>query len=166
MMKYPKRFPLLLCLVMLVMWLLLNASLSFGQVLLGALLTLGLLGLAKRLRPVRPRLARPLLLLPLIPVVLADVLRSNIGVARVVLGLTGGRPVNSGFLDIPLDLRDPHALAVLAAIITSTPGTSWAGVSPDGKWLKLHVLDLQDDQYWIDTIKQRYEQPLMRIFEQ
>lgn len=165
-MRYPKRFPLLLCLVMIAMWLLLNASLSFGQVLLGGVLTLGLLGLAKRLRPVRPRLARPLLLLPLIAVVLTDVLRSNIGVARVVLGLTGGRPVNSGFLDIPLALRDPHALAVLSAIITSTPGTSWAGVSPDGKWLKLHVLDLQDDQYWIDTIKQRYEQPLMRIFEQ
>jgi multicomponent K+:H+ antiporter subunit E len=164
-MKSPKRFPLLLCLVMIAMWLLLNASLSVGQLLLGVLLTLGLLALAARMRPVRPRLVRPLLILPLIPVVLADVVRSNIGVARVVLGRTGGRPVHSGFLDIPLELRDPHGLAVLSAIITSTPGTSWAGVSPDGKWLRLHVLDLQDDQYWIDTIKQRYERPLMRIFE-
>jgi multicomponent K+:H+ antiporter subunit E len=98
--------------------------------------------------------------------VAVDVLRSNVGVARVILGLTGGRRVHSAFLDIPLDLRDPHGLAVLAAIITSTPGTSWAGVSQDGTMLRLHVLDLQDEAYWIRTIKQRYERPLMKIFGQ
>jgi len=52
----------------------------------------------------------------------------------VILGLTGSRRVHSGFLHIPLDLRDPHGLAVLAAIITSTP-TSWVGVSTDGTQL-------------------------------
>jgi multicomponent K+:H+ antiporter subunit E len=165
-MKNPKRLPIVLGVVLVAMWLLLNSSLSAGHGLLGIVLTAALLWLAARLRPVRPHLRRPMLLLPLAGAVFADVVRSNIGVARVVLGLTGGRRVHSGFLDIPLDLRDPHALAVLAAIITSTPGTSWAGVSLDGRQLKLHVLDLQDEAYWIATIKQRYEQPLMRIFEQ
>jgi multicomponent K+:H+ antiporter subunit E len=164
--KNPKRLPIVLGAVLVAMWLLLNSSLSAGHVLLGIVLTAGLVSLAARLRPVRPHLRRPMLLLPLFAHVLADVIRSNIGVARVVLGMTGRRPVTSGFLDVPLDLRDPHALAVLAAIITSTPGTSWAGVSPDGSRLKLHVLDLKDEAYWIATIKQRYEQPLMRIFEQ
>jgi multicomponent K+:H+ antiporter subunit E len=160
-----KRWPALLGLVMVVLWLLLNVSLSPGQALLGAALTLGLLWLAEHLRPRRPRLYRPMLLVPLLADVVVDIVRSNVGVARVILGLTGGRRVHSGFLDIPLDLRDPHGLAVLAAIVTSTPGTSWAGVSPDGTRLTLHVLDLQDDAYWIDTVKRRYERPLMRIFE-
>lgn len=160
-----KRWPVVLGVVMVVLWLLLNASPSPGQILLGVALTAGLLWLAAHLRPLRPRLYRPLLLLPLLADVVVDIVHSNVGVARVVLGLTGGRRVRSGFLDIPLDLRDPHGLAVLAAIITSTPGTSWAGVSPDGTRLTLHVLDLQDDAYWIDTVKQRYERPLMRIFE-
>lgn len=157
--------PFLLGLVLLATWLLLNASVAPGQVLLGVLSTMGLLALAARLRPVRARLYRPLLLLPLLATVVVDVVRSNVAVARIVLGLAGRRPVHAGFLDIPLDLRDPHGLALLAAIITSTPGTSWAGVSPDRTRLTLHVLDLQDDSYWIETIKRRYERPLMRIFE-
>ena len=159
-----RRVPVVLGLVLVAMWLLLNASLSFGELLIGVALALALLRLAAPLRPVRPRLRRPLLLLRLMAVVAVDIMRSNVGVARVVLGLTGGRRVHSGFLDIPLDLHDPHGLAVLAAIITSTPGTSWAGVSRDGNVLTLHVLDLQDEAYWVRTIKQRYEQPLIRIF--
>ena len=161
-----RRAPIVLGAVLLVTWLLLNESLSPGQVLLGAALTLALLRLADRLRPMRPRLRRTLEFLPLLGVVAVDVVRSNVGVARVILGFTGGRRVQSGFLDVPLELRDPHALAVLAAILTSTPGTTWAGVSRDGTSLRLHILDLHDEQYWIDTIKQHYEQPLMRIFEQ
>ena len=94
-----------------------------------------------------------------------DIVRSNFAVARIVLGLVRGREVRAGFLDIPLDLRDPHGLAALAAIITSTPGTVWVDLTPDGKTLTLHVLDLQDEAELILRIKTRYEQPLMRIFE-
>ena len=158
--------PVVLGLVLVATWVLLNASVSAGHVLLGLGLTFALLRLADPLRPVRPRLHRTLQFLPLLARVAVDVLRSNVGVARVILGLTGGRRVHSAFLDVPLDLRDPHGLAVLAAIITSTPGTSWAGVSQDGKVLTLHVLDLQDEAYWIRTIKRRYERPLIKIFEE
>ena len=73
-----------------------------------------------------------------------DIVRSNFAVARIVLGLVGTRQVRSGFVQIPLDLREDHGLAVLACIVTSTPGTVWAGLSPDGATLTLHVLDLQD----------------------
>jgi multicomponent K+:H+ antiporter subunit E len=105
------------------------------------------------------------LAVPLAATVFVDIMRSNYSVARIVLGLVRERQVRSGFLDIPLDLRDPHGLAVLAVIVTSTPGTSWAGIAPDGRTLSLHVLDLQDEAEWIRVIKERYERPLMRIFE-
>ncbi|HEX9772068.1 MAG TPA: Na+/H+ antiporter subunit E, partial [Steroidobacteraceae bacterium] len=90
---------------------------------------------------------------------------SNIGVGRIILGLVRERQVRSGFLAIPLDLRDPHGLAVLAMILTSTPGTIWVDLSPDGGTLTLHILDLRDEAEWIRTIKHRYERPLMEIFE-
>jgi len=90
--------------------------------------------------------------------------RSNVAVARIVLGLAG-REIRSGFVEIPLDLQDDHGLAALACIVTSTPGTAWAGLSPDRTTLTLHVLDLEDEGHLIHTIKQRYEQPLMRIFQ-
>jgi len=120
---------------------------------------------ASDLRPVHPRLRRVYLFVPLVATVLVDIVRSNLGVARVVLNLVRDRDVRSGFLDVPIELTDPHALAILAIIVTSTPGTSWAGVSP-GRTLTLHVLDLQDESKLIRLIKQRYEQPLKRIFNE
>ena len=47
----------------------------------------------------------------------------------------------------------------------SKPGTCWSELSADGRLLMIHVLDLHDEQWWVDTIKTRYEKPLMAIFE-
>lgn len=160
-----KRFPYLLTLILIVIWLLLNSSVSAGHILLGTTLAVLLMLAAAQLRPVFPRVRRLHEAVILIFVVLADIVRSNIGVGRIVLGLTAGRQTHSGFVDIPLELRDPHGLSILAAIVTATPGTAWAGLSADGKVLTLHVLDLVDHEHWIQTIKQRYERPLRRIFE-
>jgi multicomponent K+:H+ antiporter subunit E len=159
------RIPPLLTLVLVAMWLLLNNSASFAHLFLGLLLAVFFMVAAARLRPVHPRLRRLRAALPLVVTVLMDIVRSNIGVAMIVLGLVRDRRVTSGFIDVPLDLRDPHGLSILAAIITSTPGTAWAGLSDDGSTLKLHVLDLKDEGEWVRAIKERYERPLMRIFE-
>lgn len=147
------------------LWLLLNQTLAPGHVVLGAMLAVGLAWSSSALRPLHARVQRLDLAAKLVVVVFCDIVRSNITVAGIVLGLRRNRPVSSGFLRIPLELRDPHGLAALAVIITSTPGTVWAGLSDDGATLTLHVLDLQDEDEWIRTIKQRYEQPLRRIFE-
>jgi len=66
---------------------------------------------------------------------------------------------------IPLDLRDPHGLAMLTVIITGTPGTVWAGHDNERNELNLHVLDLEDEAVWVYKVKQHYERPLMEIFE-
>jgi multicomponent K+:H+ antiporter subunit E len=160
-----RRVPPVLTLLLVAMWALLNSSASIGNLLLGLIIAVLLMLAAAQLRPVQPRLRRLWMALPLIFMVLVDIVRSNIGVGRIILGFIRLRSVHSGFIDIPLDLRDPHGLAILAAIITSTPGTAWAGISDDGSTLKLHILDLKEDQQWVRTIKERYEQPLMRIFE-
>jgi multicomponent K+:H+ antiporter subunit E len=122
------------------------------------------LGIA-RLRPIRPRPRRLHLAIPLVASVLVDILKSNFHVAAIVLGLARDRQVRSGFLEIPIELTDPHGLTMLAVIVTATPGTSWAGLSPGGRTLTLHVLDLRDEEELIGAIKRRYERPLMRIFE-
>jgi len=161
----PGRWPIALTCVLVVMWLLLNQTLALGHLLIGIVLAVLLAWATRYLRPLQPRISRPWLFVPLLFMVLADIVRSNIGVARIVLGLVGERKVRSGFVRIPLDMRDPHALAVLAGIVTSTPGTVWVGVDEGGKRLTLHVLDLRDESEWVRWIKQRYERLLMRIFE-
>lgn len=159
-----KRIPLLLTLGLIAAWLLLN-GVSIGQMSLGVVLAIALMLAVAGLRPGHPRVHRLHLAIPLAAAVLIDIVRANADVARIVLGTLRYRQVRSGFLDIPLELRDPHGLAVLAMIVTSTPGTVWAGISPDGRTLRLHVLDLEDEAALIRTIKERYERPLKRIFE-
>jgi multicomponent K+:H+ antiporter subunit E len=155
----------LLVLALTALWLLLNQTLAPGQILLGLVLALMLAWSASALRPLQARLKRFDVAALLVLVVITDIVRSNLAVARLVLGLVSRREIRSGFLQIPLDLRDPHGLAALAVIVTSTPGTVWVGLSPASDTLTLHVLDLQDEAGLVQSIKQRYERPLMRIFE-
>ena len=158
------RFLTVWTVFLLLTWLLLQNTVAAGHLVLGAILGLGVAGVAWQMRPLTARPRRLLTIPVLIGHVLLDIVRSNIAVAQIVLG-SKERRSNSGFMKIPLDMRDPHGLAMLACIITATPGTVWAGLTEDGSALNLHVLDLQDEQHWIDLIKSRYERPLMEIFE-
>jgi multicomponent K+:H+ antiporter subunit E len=156
-------FPLLSAAI-LALWLLLNQTVSLGHVLLGGIVALVGGWALTLLEPPKARIRRPGVIVRLFFSVLVDILRSNIAVARIVLGL-GTRERSSGFVHIPLDLRDPYGLAVLACIITSTPGTLWASFNPATGMLMIHVLDLIDKREWVETIKNRYERPLREIFE-
>jgi multicomponent K+:H+ antiporter subunit E len=148
------------------LWLLLNQTLAAGHIVFGVLLGFGLAGFASALRPLHARLRRLDTAFLLVLVVMRDVVLSNISVARVVFrSVRRGGKAQAAFVRIPLDLRDPHGLAALAAIVTATPGTVWAGLSDSGDALTLHVLDLKDEAQLINLIKERYEQPLRRIFE-
>jgi multicomponent K+:H+ antiporter subunit E len=56
-------------------------------------------------------------------------------------------------------------LAVLAIIVTATPGTAWMEYDAASGSLLLHVFDLVDEASWTDLVKNRYEHMLMEIFE-
>lgn len=161
-MKWLLPYPLMAA-GLLVLWLLLNQNLSLGQVLLGAVLAIaGGLALSV-LEPPKARFRRPAAVIRLAGLVVADIVRSNIAVGRIILGF-GRRGRTSGFVNIPLELRDPYGLAVLACIITSTPGTLWVNLDSAKSELMIHVLDLIDETEWVRTIKGRYERLLLDIF--
>ena len=147
---------------LLIMWLLLNDSLALGHIVLGLLFAVALAWSSGALRPLTPRIRQAHLALVLLGFVLHDIVRSNVGVARIVLG---GREVHSGFVKIPLDLTDPHGLAVLAGIVTATPGTVWVDYDTAKGILLLHVLDLVDEDTWVRIVKDKWERRLMGIFE-
>src|SRR5690349_3525301 len=133
---------------LLVLWLLLNQTLSPGHVLLGvAVAIVGGWALARLGVPkARPR--RLGAIFRLAALVVSDIVRSNIAVARIILGLERRR-WTSGFVEIPLELRDPYGLATLACIITSTPGTVWVDFEAASGNLIIHVLDLVDESEWV-----------------
>ncbi|GEP07323.1 Na+/H+ antiporter subunit E [Methylobacterium oxalidis] len=148
---------------LLVVWLLLNQALSVGHVLLGSAVALAGGWALAVLRPPKARFRRPAAIFRLSSMVLADIVRSNIAVASIILG-QGRQKRTSGFVHIPLELRDPYGLLMLACIITSTPGTLWVDFDPAKGVLMIHVLDLVDEDDWVRTIKDRYERPLLEIF--
>jgi len=153
----------LLAIFLIIMWLLLT-NFSLGQFLLGTILAfIAVQGLAA-LHPAKPRLRRWDLLPKLIAIVLYDIVRSNIAVAKIILQGSKRERI-SGFMTIPLDLRDSTGLALLSIIITSTPGTAWIDYNSTQDTLLLHIFDLVDETAWRNLIKNRYEQLLLEIFE-
>lgn len=156
-------FPILI-LSIVAMWLLLT-HFTLGNLLLGTLVALiAAQGLAA-LRPARPRLRRWQRIPHLVAIVLGDIIRSNIAVVGIILSRRHFAQRKSGFVPIPLELRDPMGLAILAIIVTSTPGTAWIDYSDRHGTLLLHVFDLVDEDAWRSLIKNRYETLLMEIFE-
>ena len=148
----------------LALWLVLNDSYGPGQWLLAALLGVSVPQFTRSLRPTPVRIRRPWLALRLFLAVGADVIVSNWRVLRGTLA-RGEQVPEGGFIVVPLDLRDPNGLAVLAAIRCVIPGTIWAEISVDRSRLLVHLFDMAHAEDEVTLIKNRYEKPLMEIFE-
>ena len=147
-----------------VLWLILNGSVSAGHVVLGAAVAIVMPILAAPLRPLPVRVRRPGVVLRLIAAVAHDVVLSNIDVGVRVLHARR-RPPHGAFVRIPLDLHDANGIAVLALITTIVPGTVWSELARDRSMFLLHVFDLVDEAEFVAHFKQRYERPLIEIFE-
>lgn len=154
----------LLSVILFVVWLLLNRSLSAGHLVLAAVLGIAIPLLTRGLRPLPVRIRHPWTVIKLAATVVKDTTVSNLAVLRLLLR-PGKRPHPPGFVHIPLDVRDPNALAVLAMIVCITPGTAWAELSRDRSMLMLHVLEVDDAAKIAEHVKRCYERPLMEIFE-
>lgn len=154
-------FPLL-TLALLAMWILLTGF-SPGHMLFGAAIAVMVSRTMLSLRPERPtlRLGRAAVKLALI--VFIDIIRSNIAVAKIILLRPPER--KSGFIELSTALRNPDALAMLAIIITATPGSLWVQHDAHRHIILVHVLDLIDEQQWARLIQERYETLLIEIFE-
>jgi multicomponent K+:H+ antiporter subunit E len=146
-----------------IVWLMLNGSVAPAHLLLGAFLGWIIPWLIRELWPRPLRLRHGWLALRLACVVLYDIVRANLSVARLILGPVA--TLRPAFIHVPLQLEEPFAISALASIITLTPGTVSARLSEDRRVLLVHVLDLDDEQAMIADIKTRYEVPLKEIFE-
>ncbi|WP_103257325.1 Na+/H+ antiporter subunit E [Tabrizicola aquatica] len=151
----------LLSLGLLLLWLVLTRF-SLGHLVLGSVIALGAGLVFARLEPAVPRRRRVWPLLRLAGIVAVDIVRSNLAVAWLIL--SDGRNRRSGFVEIPLRLQDPGALALLALILTATPGTAWLEHDRATGVLLLHVFDLKDPEEWRVLIRDRYEALLLEAF--
>lgn len=153
----------LVSLVLFAAWLMLSMSLEPAHLLLAAVLAVAVPLATRRLAPSPARIRRPWTAVRLGLVVLSDIVIANIQVALLILGPESA--IRPRFVWVPLDARDPHAIASLAGIITMTPGTLSSDLSPDRRHLLVHAFNVSDEAALVAQIKSRYEAPLMEIYE-
>ncbi len=146
-----------------VVWTLLQAEPSVGMALFGLILGVVIPIGTARWWPDRPQSFAVGRMIAYCLLVIWDILIANIQVAWIILTKPNAR-IRSAWVVVPLDLRDPEAITILAGTITLTPGTVSADLSDDGRCLLVHALDAADPDAVRDDIKTRYERRLMEIF--
>ena len=153
-----------LTLLLVVVWQMLVNSVSLGSLVFGLILGLVVPLVTSAYWPDRPRLKNLPMIVEYILVVLWDILVANVVVARAIL-FKRNVDMRPAWVTIPLELRTPEAITVLAGTITMTPGTVSSEVSACGRALLVHCLDASDPAAVRDEIKHRYERRLKEIFE-
>lgn len=145
-------------------WLALMNELSPGHAVVGLILGILIPVGTAAYWPDRPRLRAPLRIAEYILIVMWDIVKSNFIVARIVLFMPVAN-LRPAWITIPLDLRSPEAITVLAGTITMTPGTVSSDLSACGRALLVHCLHAPDSEGVVADIKARYESRLKEIFE-
>lgn len=154
----------LMALILTLFWMILLNDFSVGGFVLGAILGIGITLLTARLWPGAPRIRSYPKVTAYLLLVLWDIVVANVQVAALIL-FRRNADLKPAFISIPLDIRTPEAITLLAGTITMTPGTVSCDLASDGRSLLVHGLHIEDVPAAIADIKQRYEARLKEIFE-
>lgn len=154
----------LLTVIMTIVWVMLQNDVSAGMVVFGVILGIIIPRATAVWWPDRPQGFRAGKMLGYCLIVIYDIIVANIQVAWIILTKSNGQ-LRPAWVEVPLDLRTPEAITLLAGTITLTPGTVSADLSNEGRSLLVHALDAPDPDAVRDEIKQRYEARLKEIFQ-
>lgn len=153
----------LLTVLLAVVWVLLQNEFSAGMAVFGLILGIIITKGTAIWWPERPQGVRVSKMFVYSLIVLWDIIVANIQVAWIVLTKPNSQ-LRPAWIVVPLDLRQPEAITILAGTITLTPGTVSADLSDEGNSLLVHALHTEDPDAVRDEIKDRYERRLKEIF--
>lgn len=149
-------------LLLFIVWLLLNNSVSPGHIVLASFFAITIPWLVTEMRDDHPKILKPWLAIRYVLMVMKDIITANVEVALLIIGPT--KKLKPGFVAIPLDVTTDLGITILASTVSLTPGTVSAEVSKDKAWLFVHALHLENEAELIESVKQRYERPIKEIF--
>lgn len=153
----------LLTLLLAITWILLQNEFSAGMAVFGVILGIIIPRITSVWWPDTPEGFRMGKMVTYSIMVIWDIMVANVQVAWIVLTVPNSK-LKPAWITIPLDLRRPEAITLLAGTITLTPGTVSADLSSEGHSLLVHVLHTDDPDSVVEEIKTRYEQRLEEIF--
>ena len=153
----------LLTILLAVVWVLLQNKITAGMAVFGIILGIIIPRATAIWWPDRPKGFRMGRMITYSFLVMWDIIVANVQVAWIVLTVPN-KKLKPAWIVIPLELKQPEAITVLAGTITLTPGTVSADLSDEGHSLLVHVLHTDDPDSVRDEIKSRYERRLKEIF--
>lgn len=153
----------LVTLILALVWIMLQNEATPGMAVFGLILGIILSRITAIWWPDKPRAFRLTKMIPYCLIVLWDILLANIEVAWIVIRVPNSR-LKPAWIVVPLELKQPEAITILAGTITLTPGTVSADLSDEGHSLLVHVLHTDDPGGERDIIKSRYERRLLEMF--
>lgn len=153
----------LLTLILAVVWVLLQNDVTAGMVVFGIILGIIIPWMTSIWWPESPQGFRLGKMAIYSMIVIRDIIVANVQVAWIVLTVPNAK-LKPAWIVVPLELKLPEAITLLAGTITLTPGTVSADLSDEGHSLLVHVLHTEDPDGVRDEIKSRYERRLLEIF--
>lgn len=157
MMFYALAFP------MAVVWLAITGSASLHNLFLGLVVSLLSLSLIREQAVTKGYPVRPLRVALLAGLFFAELAKSAFRVALLVV-----RPrmeIKPGIFAYPLNVKGDFEIALLANLITLTPGTLSVDVSEDRTTLYVHALDCSDVEGAKRDIAEGFERRIREAFE-
>lgn len=152
-----------LTLLLTLVWILLQNEFSAGMAVFGLILGIIIPWATSIWWPDTPKGFRLGKMAIYAVIVIWDIIVANLEVAWIVLTVPNAK-LKPTWIVVPLELKQPEAITVLAGTITLTPGTVSSDLSDEGHSLLVHVLHTDDPDAVRDEIKTRYEARLLEIF--
>ncbi len=154
---------LLLNLLVALAWVVLTGEFTIGNFVVGFLITYLILRLTRQSQLVSSYVRRISLLVRFLGFFLKELVLSSLRVmVQVLLPRQNLRPA---VVAVPLDVQSDTGIALLANLITLTPGTLTLDVSTDRKMMYIHVIDLDDLEAFRTSIKQGFERRIIEVME-
>jgi multicomponent Na+:H+ antiporter subunit E len=142
-------------------WCLLQDELSLQQFIIGYLVGAGIMLFFIRVFHEELYFRKVVVGLRLLIFFTKELLVANWAVVKQVL--SPRLKVRAGIIAYPLELQDDILITLLANMITLTPGTLSVEVTPDRRFLFIHILDITDIEEEKRKIKDGFERYLQRL---
>jgi multicomponent Na+:H+ antiporter subunit E len=152
-----------LVLTLAILYLLLTADWSLGNVIFAFLLAGGIIWLVRpQVTPIDPRRLPGMIwgLIVYLGVLLKDIAQNAVWVAAVVVF---SRPINPGIIAIPSECQTQMGTALSAHAITASPGEMVIEISDDGI-MYVHCLDATNRKELMEAAQRQRRELLQNIF--
>ncbi|MDO5622269.1 MAG: Na+/H+ antiporter subunit E [Paracoccus sp. (in: a-proteobacteria)] len=150
--------------LLVVVWMMLVNRFAWGSLVFAIIIAIIIPAITAPYWPHRANIRGIPRIIAYVFVVIWDIIVANVQVAMIVL-FKPARQLQPAWITLPLRVKSPEAITVLAGTITLTPGTVSADLSEDGHFLLIHALHAPDPEGIISDIQTRYEDRLLEIFE-